>query len=73
MVWRGLPLRGRSFGTNDVRFYEAGRGYARRPSFGAEAEGSLFGHVYGPDGEEVGGLFHRNDIAGAFAAKRTHR
>ena len=73
MVWRGLPLRGRSFGTNDVRFYEPGRGYARRPSFGAEAEGSLFGHVHGADGEEVGGLFHRDNIAGAFAAKRTDR
>ena len=70
MVWRGLPLRGRSFGTNDVRFREAGRGYFRRPSFGAEAGGSLFGHVYGPNGEEIGGLFHRDDIAGAFAAKR---
>ena len=70
MVWRGLPLQGRSFGTDDVRFHEAGRGYFRRTSFGAQAEGSLFGHVYGPNGEEVGGLFHRDSIAGAFAAKR---
>ena len=70
MVWQGLPLQGRSFGTNDVRFHEADRGYTRRASFGAQAEGSLFGHIYGPNGEEVGGLFHRDDIAGAFAAKR---
>ena len=70
MVWRGLPLQDRSFGTDDVRFREAGRGYARRASFGAQGEGSLFGHVYGPNGEEVGGLFHRGNIAGAFAAKR---
>ena len=70
MVWQGLPLQGRSFGTNDVRFREAERGYTRRTSFGARAEGSLFGHVYGPNGEEVGGLFHRDNIAGAFAAKR---
>ena len=70
MVWRGLPLRGRSFGTNDVRFRESGRGYFRGASFGAQAEGSLFGHVYGPNGEEVGGLFHRDNVAGAFAAKR---
>ena len=70
MVWRGLPLRGRSFGTDNVRFREGGRGYTRRDSFGAQAEGSLFGHVYGPKGEEVGGLFHRDNIAGAFAAKR---
>ncbi len=70
MFWRGLPLQGRSFGTNDVRFHDADSGYARRASFGAQAEGSLFGHVYGPNGEDVGGLFHRDDIAGAFAAKR---
>ena len=70
MVWRGLPLQGRSFGTSDVRFREADRGYTRRASFGARAEGSLFGHVYGPNGEEAGGLFHRDDVAGAFAAKR---
>ena len=70
MVWRGLPLQGRSFGTDDVRFRDADRGYARRASFGARAEGSLFGHVHGPNGEEVGGLFHRDNITGAFAAKR---
>ena len=70
MVWRGLPLQDRSFGTNDVRFYETDRGYAHLDSFGIQAEGSLFGHIYGPNGEEVGGLFHRNSIAGAFAAKR---
>ena len=70
MVWQGLPLQGRSFGTNDVRFHEADRGYTSRASFGTPAEGSLFGHVHGPNGEEVGGLFHRDDIAGAFAAKR---
>ena len=70
MVWRGLPLQDKSFGTDDVRFREADRGYARRASFGARAKGSLFGHVYGPNGEEVGGLFHRGNIAGAFAAKR---
>ena len=70
MVWRGLPLQGRSFGTDNVRFREGGRGYTRRASFGAQAEGSLFGYIYGPNGEEVGGLFHRDNIAGAFAAKR---
>ena len=72
MVWQGLPLQGRSFGTNDVRFREddGGYGYGRRASFGTQAEGSLFGHLYGPNGEEVGGLFHRDSIAGAFSAKR---
>jgi len=70
LVWQGLRLQGRSFGTNDVRFYEADLGYTHRASFGNQAEGSLFGHIYGPNGEEIGGLFHRDNIAGAFAAKR---
>ena len=56
MVWQGLPLQGRSFGTNDVRFHDAKSGYTRRASFGSQAEGSLFGHIQGPTGEEVGGL-----------------
>ena len=70
MVWQGLPLQGRSFGTNDVRFHDAESGYTRRASFGTQAEGRLFGHIYGPTGEEVGGLFHRDNVAGAFVAKR---
>ena len=69
MTWSGLPLQGRSFGTADVRF-DGEHGYARRADFGAEADGSLFGHFYGPDHEEVGGLFNRDGIAGAFAARR---
>ena len=69
MTWSGLPLQGRSFGTDDVRF-DGEHGYALEADFGTEAEGSLFGHFYGPDHEEVGGLFNRDGIAGAFAAKR---
>ena len=69
MTWSGLPLQGRSFGTADVRF-DGEPGYARRAGFGRDAQGSLFGHFYGPEHEEVGGLFHRGGIAGAFAAKR---
>ena len=69
MTWSGLPLQGRSFGTADIRF-DGARGYALRAGFGAEADGSLFGHIYGPNHEEVGGLFNRNGIAGAFAARR---
>ena len=69
MTWSGLRLQGRSFGTADVRF-DGADGYARRADFGTEAEGSLFGHIYGPDHEEVGGLFNRDGIAGAFAARR---
>jgi hypothetical protein len=69
MTWSGLPLQGRGFGTADVRF-DGEDGYAVRADFGTEAEGSLFGHIYGPNHEEVGGLFNRDGIAGAFAAKR---
>ena len=69
MTWSGLPLQGRSFGTSDVRF-DGEHGYARKADFGTAAEGSLFGHFYGSDHEEVGGLLNRDGIAGAFAAKR---
>ena len=69
MVWRGLPLQGREFGTDSVLF-NGGAGYFRDGSFGAAAEGSLYGRLYGPGHEEVGGLFRRDGIAGAFAGKR---
>ena len=51
---------------------DAARGVkpAQPESFGAAAEGSLYGRLYGPGHEEVGGLFHRDGIAGAFAGKR---
>ena len=69
MVWQGLPLQGRAFGTNDILF-DDGSGYFRDGSFGAAAQGSIYGHLYGPNHEEVGGLFQRNGFAGAFAGKR---
>ena len=69
MFWRGLPLQGREFGTDNVLFND-GAGYFRDGSFGAAAQGSIYGRLYGPSHEEVGGLFHRNGIAGAFAGKR---
>ncbi len=69
MVWRGLPLQDREFGTDDVLF-DDGSGYFRDGSFGVGAQGSIYGRLYGPGHEEAGGLFHRNGIAGAFAAKR---
>ena len=69
MGWRGLPLRGREFGTDSVLFND-GDGYFRDTSFGAAADGRLYGRLYGPGHEEVGGLFHRDGIAGAFAGKR---
>lgn len=69
MVWRGLPLQCRQFGTDDVLFND-GAGYFRDESFGAAAPGSIYGRLYGPGHEEVGGLFQRDGIAGAFAGKR---
>ena len=69
MVWRGLPLQGREFGTDGVLF-DDGAGYFRDESFGAAAQGSIYGRLYGARHEEVGGLFHRDGIAGAFAGKR---
>ena len=69
MVWRGLPLQGRAFGTADVLFND-GVGYFRDGSFGAAAQGSIYGRLYGPGHEEVGGLFHCGGIAGAFAGIR---
>ena len=69
MVWRGLPLQGRAFGTDNVLFND-GVGYFRDGSFGTAAQGRLYGRLYGSGHEEVGGLFHRDGIAGAFAGKR---
>ena len=70
MVWRGLPLQGKTFGTDDVRFNDGDGWYFRDARFGAQAQGSIYGRIYGPDHGEVGGVFHRDGIAGAFAAKR---
>ena len=69
MVWRGLPLQDREFGTDGVPF-DDGSGYFWNGSFGVGAQGSIYGRLYGPGHEEAGGRFHRNGIAGAFAAKR---
>ena len=69
MVWQGLPLQGRAFGTDDILF-DDGAGYFRVASFGGAAQGSIFGRLYGPGHEEVGGLFQRDGFAGAFAGKR---
>ncbi len=69
MVWQGLPLQGREFGTGDILFND-GAGYFPDESFGVPARGSIYGRLYGPGHEEVGGLFHRDGIAGAFAGRR---
>ena len=69
MVWQGLPLQGRAFGTDDILF-DDGAGYFRVASFGGATQGSIFGRLYGPGHEEVGGLFQRDGFAGAFVGKR---
>ncbi|MDE0410154.1 MAG: hypothetical protein OXN81_20105 [Alphaproteobacteria bacterium] len=69
MVWQGLPLQGRAFGTGGILFND-GAEYFPDESFGVPAQGSIYGRLYGPGHEEVGGLFHRDGIAGAFAGKR---
>ena len=69
MVWHGLPLQGRQLGTGDVLFND-GAGYFRDESYGAAVPGSIYSRIYGPGHEEVGGLFQRDGIAGAFAGKR---
>lgn len=55
MRWAGLPIAA------DGRFA------APRDSFGRV---TLIGTFYGPAHAEVGGIFERNEIAGAFGARR---
>lgn len=43
IVWRGLPLQGREFGTGDILFNN-GDGYFRHECFGTAAQGSIYGH-----------------------------
>ena len=44
-----------------------GGGFAQRDA----AEHTISGHFFGPDSEEVGGVFERDGIAGAFGARRS--
>ena len=39
-------------------------------AFAAASSGTIEGRFYGPDHEEVGGVFERNEILGAFGAAR---
>ena len=70
MTWSDLALRNGRFGAGNV-VHDRGEGFfgdddRRHP----RGEG-IFGQFYGPVHEEVGGLFNRRGIAGAFAARRT--
>ena len=64
IVWRGLPLQGREFRRNEgpttcCSTTAPGISGTRASVRCCGKQGSLFGRLYGPDHEEVGGLFHR--------------
>ena len=67
MVWRGLPLQGREFGTDNVLF-DDGAGYFRDGSFGTATEGSIYGRLLRPrsrgSGRAVPPQRHRRRIRG---------
>ena len=64
MYWHGLAVRNGAFDHNgDLR---VGVAFADR----GNAFNSLTGRFYGPNHEEVGGVFIRDEIAGAFGARR---
>ena len=77
MAWKGLTLNDGGFGTGHV-LHDRGDGFfgdgGRGISWGEGIRGSwgegIYGQFYGPNHEEVGGLFNRDDIAGVFAARR---
>ena len=70
MLWEGVEMVNGIFGSaGDVSSPDLG--YI--PSIGGrtfEGGGALFGQFYGPDHEEVGGLFTRDGISGTFGARR---
>ena len=69
MAWKGLTLTDGGFGAGHV-VHDRGEGFfADEEPGGSRGEG-IFGQFYGPNHEEVGGLFNRDDIAGVFAARR---
>ena len=57
MIWNGVPVSGGVFWSAGVES-------------DPPAESGIMGQFYGPDHEEVGGVFVRNQISGAFGAKR---
>ena len=71
MAWENLVLEAGRFGAGNV-VHNDGEGYFGREGSGNSADGSIFGQFYGPDHEEVGGLFNRNGLAGAFGANRNN-
>ena len=69
MAWSDLALRDGRFGTGNV-VHDTGEGFFGDDDRRIPRGDGIFGQFYGPDHEEVGGLFNRRGISGAFAAKR---
>ena len=70
MIWEGVEMVDGVFGVaRDASPTETGH----LPFVGGDpfrGQGGIFGQFYGPNHEEVGGLFHRDGLAGAFGAGR---
>ena len=69
LTWENLTLENGNFGVGNV-LHNHGQGYFGMDGFRPSRGNSIFGQFYGPDHEEVGGLFHRDGLAGAFGANR---
>ena len=69
MTWKSLALNGGGFGTGNVVHNRGGGYFGENGDRISRGEG-IFGQFYGKNHEEVGGLFNRHGIAGAFAARR---
>ena len=69
MTWENLVLEGGTFGAGNV-VHNRGAGYFHEAGAGPSTGASVFGQFYGPNHEEIGGLFRRDGLAGAFGAKR---
>ena len=77
MTWTGLALNDGGFETGIV-VHDRGEGYFRENGDRVSGDEGMpghffegiFGQFYGKNHEEVGGLFNRRGIAGAFAARR---
>ncbi len=69
MIWENLALEGGNFAAGNV-LHDHGDGYLGTEGFHPSRRSGIFGQFYGPKHEEVGGLFHRDGLAGAFGASR---
>lgn len=69
MTWENLPLEGGGFGAGNA-LHNHGEGYFPRGGHLPPLGPGIFGQFHGPNHEEVGGLFHRDGLSGAFGASR---